>query len=152
MRTLAIDLGTRRVGLALGDDASKLASPLVVLQVSTPTQAIELILPIIEKEAAGRVVLGLPMNMDGTLGPAAKQAIQWGRELSARAGVPMVFVDERLSSFTAEQQLIERKRAGEKLTRGKKKQQLDALAAAAFLQDYLDGKLAGIDVDSIARS
>ena len=67
----------------------------------------------------------------------------------ARAAQPasrVVFVDERLSSFDAEQQLIDRKRGGEKITRKRKKQQLDALAAAGFLQAFLDGKLPAIDV------
>jgi RNase H-fold protein (predicted Holliday junction resolvase) len=57
-----------------------------------------------------------------------------------------VFVDERLSSFAAEQSLIDRKRGGEKITRKQKKQQLDALAAAGFLQAFLDGKLAAVQV------
>jgi RNase H-fold protein (predicted Holliday junction resolvase) len=61
-------------------------------------------------------------------------------------GVELVFVDERLSSFAAEQQLNDRKRAGDKLTRKRKKEQLDAIAAAGFLQSYLDGQLPGIDV------
>lgn len=152
MRFLAIDPGTRRVGLAVGDDATKLASPRDVLEISSPARAIELILPIIAREAVDRLVIGLPMNMDGTIGPPATEAIRWGRALAGQAGLPVVFVDERLSSFAAEQQLIERRRAGEKLTHGRKKQQRDALAAAAFLQDYLDGKLAGIDADSIDRS
>lgn len=152
MRFLAIDPGTRRVGLAVGDDATKLASPLDVLEVTSPARAIEMIRVIIAREAVERLVIGLPMNMDGTMGPTAQGAIRWGQELAGRAGLPVVFVDERLSSFAAEQQLIDRKRAGERLTRGRKKQQRDALAAAAFLQDYLDGKLAGIDAESIDGS
>jgi putative transcription antitermination factor YqgF len=101
-----------------------------------------------DAERAGRgvvVVVGLPLNMDGSSGPAARSAVAWGQSLAARSGKPVVFVDERLSSFDAEQQLIDRKRAGEKLTRQRKKEQLDAIAAAAFLQDFLDGKLNSID-------
>ena len=141
MRMLAIDLGTRRIGLALGDDEGKLASPLDVLTVSSPAEAFGPILNVIAKEDVRRLIVGLPLNMDDSLGPAAKSAIAWGRELAAKAKVPLVFVDERLSSFAAEQQLIERKRMGEKLTRKRKKGQLDALAAAGFLQAYLDGQL-----------
>ena len=77
----------------------------------------------------------------------ARKAVVWGRALEARSGKPVVFVDERLSSFDAEQQLIERKRGGERLTRQRKKEQLDALAAASFLQPFLDGKLAPYDVE-----
>ena len=79
--------------------------------------------------------------MDDTIGPAARKTMEWGQALAAKSGLPVLYVDERLSSFEAEHQLIDRKRAGEKLTRGRKKQQLDALAAASFLQAFLDGRL-----------
>jgi putative holliday junction resolvase len=144
MRTLAIDLGTKRVGLALSDEAGTIASPYDVLTVASPEHAIEMILPIVTREGARRIVVGLPLNMDDSIGRAAREAIEWGNQLSRRAELPVAFVDERLSSFEAEQQLIDRKRAGEKLTRGRKKQQLDALAAAGFLQAFLEGKLPAI--------
>ena len=141
MRTLAIDLGSRRVGFALSDAGGRLATPYEVFQVTSPAQAADRAIQIIEKEGVERIVLGLPLNMDDSVGPAARQTIEWGRELAKRAGKPLVFVDERLSSFQAEQSLIERKRGGEKITRKRKKEQLDALAAASFLQAFLDGKL-----------
>ena len=146
MRTLGIDLGTRRIGLALSDEGGRFATPYDVLTVTSVEQAAEPILKLVEKEGIERVVLGLPLNMDDTIGPAARSTVQWGRSLAARSGKPVVFVDERLSSFDAEQQLIDRKRAGEKITRQRKKEQLDALAAAGFLQAFLDGRLAPFDV------
>ena len=141
MRTLAIDLGARRIGLALSDEGARFATPLDVLQVSSPDQALPLILDLIRREAVQRIILGLPLNMDDTPGPAARQTLAWGRRLAAESKLPVLYVDERLSSFAAEQSLIDRKRAGEKLTRKDKKQRLDALAAASFLQAFLDGKL-----------
>jgi putative Holliday junction resolvase len=141
MRTLAIDLGSRRVGLALSDEGGQFATPYEVLTISSPQQAMAMILPIIEREAVQRLVVGIPLNMDDTIGPAARQAAAWAAELARQAGRDLVLVDERLSSFSAEQQLIDRKRAGEKLTRQRKKRQLDAVAAALFLQAFLDGKL-----------
>jgi putative Holliday junction resolvase len=146
VRTLAIDLGTCRVGLALSDEGGCLATPYDVLQVSSPEKAIEPIAQIVRREGVQRIVVGLPLNMDGTLGPKARETIAWARALEKRGTVPLLLVDERLSSFEAEQQLIARKRGGEKITRKAKKQQLDALAAARFLQDHLDGKLPTIDV------
>jgi putative holliday junction resolvase len=151
MRTLAIDLGTRRIGLAMSDQGGKWATPLEVLFVTDPVQAIDPILKIIKTEDVKRLVVGLPLNMDGTQGPAAQSTISWTTGLAASAasssiGFEILYIDERLSSFTAEQQLTERKKAGEKLTHKKKKQQLDAIAAAGFLQAYLDGKLQPIDV------
>jgi putative Holliday junction resolvase len=147
MRTLAIDLGTRRVGLALSDEGGRFASPFDVLTVGSPEQAMVAVLEVIRREDVRRVVVGLPLNMDDSIGPAARQTFVWGRELAARSGVAVVFVDERLTSFAAEQQLIERKRGGEKITRGDRKKQLDALAAATFLQEFLDGKLAAFEAN-----
>lgn len=141
LRTLGVDFGARRVGLALSDEEATLASPLEVLAVSSPQAAVAQILRIIQQQGVQRLVIGLPLNMDDSIGPSARAVIHWGRQLASQSGIPAVFVDERLSSFDAEQQLIDRKRAGEKLTRKRKKQQLDAIAAASFLQGYLDGKL-----------
>jgi putative Holliday junction resolvase len=145
MRTLAIDLGTRRIGLALSDSAGRLATPYSVLNVTSPAQALDGCASVIADEGVERLVVGVPLNMDGSWGPQAKSAITWARELAARTSLPLVLVDERLSSFAAEQQLVDRKRSGEKLTRGKKKKQLDAIAAATFLQQFLDGQLSPLD-------
>src|SRR5687767_1999989 len=112
MRTLAIDLGSRRVGLALSDEGGRFASPYEVLTVTSPEKAAEEVMKVIEKEAVERVVLGLPLNMDDSLGPAARNTLEWGRAIGARSSRPVVFVDERLSSFDAEQGLIDRKRGG----------------------------------------
>ena len=148
MRTLAVDLGTRRVGLALGDAGGRLATPLDVLAVRDADAATGPVAAVVRAEGVGRVVVGLPLNMDGTIGPAARAAVAWGRRLAAVVGpgVTILFVDERLSSFAAEQHLTDRKRAGERLTRAKRKRQLDALAAADFLQAFLDGRAPAIDV------
>jgi len=145
MRTLAIDLGTRRVGLALSDAGGRLATPYEVVQVTSPQQATQSVVDVIEREGVERLIVGLPLNMDDSLGPAARQTIAWARDLAQRCGKPILFVDERLSSFEAEQVLIDRKRRGEKITRKRRKEQLDALAAAGFLQAYLDGRLLPIE-------
>ena len=147
MRTLGIDFGTRRFGLALSDAGGKFATPYDVLEVSSPEDAMRQVIEIITKEGVERLVVGIPLNMDGTIGAAAQSTASWARALSSKVGKPLVMVDERLSSFDAEQQLISRKRGGEKITRAAKKQRLDALAAASFLQEYLDGKLSGLEMD-----
>ena len=146
MRTLAIDLGSRRVGLALSDEGGRFASPLDVLLVNGAEAAMAPVARVIGEEAVARVVVGLPLNMDGTIGPAARLAIEWGRRLQAQCNVPVLYVDERLSSFEAEQRLVDRKRGGERITRNQKKQRLDALVACALLQEFLDGKAAPVDV------
>ena len=146
MRTLGIDYGARRVGLAMSDEGGRWATPLEVIAVSDPALAVARILDVVRREAVGRLVVGLPLNMDDSVGPAARAVVAWASDLAARAATPVVFVDERLSSFAAEQQLIDRKRAGEKLTRKRKKEQLDAVAAAGLLQAFLDGRLPPIAV------
>jgi putative Holliday junction resolvase len=150
MRTLAIDLGTRRIGLAMSDEGARWATPIDVLFVTDPIQAIDPILKLIKTEDVKRLVVGLPLNMDGTRGPAVQQVLNWTTGVAASAAtasltLQIVYIDERLSSFAAEQQLTERKKAGEKLTHKKKKLQLDAVAAAGFLQAFLDGNLRPIE-------
>jgi putative Holliday junction resolvase len=141
MRTLAIDFGSKRIGLALSDEGGRFATPLDVLTVNSPAHATEIILVLVRQEAVQRLLVGVPLNMDDSVGPAASTTITWARQLAQKANTPLVLVDERLSSFDAEQQLIARKRGGEKITRKGRKEKLDALAAASFLQAYLDGKL-----------
>ena len=138
---LAIDFGHRRIGVALSDAGGKLATPYQVLQITAVSQAIPQIIKIIETEGAERIVLGLPLNMDGTRGAAAKEVLQFGRLLSEQSGTKVIFVDERLSSFQAEQDISAARRQGEKITHKSKKRRLDAVAAARFLQDFLDGKI-----------
>ena len=142
MRHLGIDYGTRRVGVALSDEGGRFATPLEVLTVTAPEQALGRLADRARREGATVIVVGLPLNMDGTEGPAASAVRTWARALAEAAGATLVFVDERLSSFAAEQALVERKRAGERLTRRGKKQRLDAVVAAQLLQSYLDGTLA----------
>lgn len=146
MRTLAIDLGARRVGLALSDEGGRFATPYEVLTVSSPGQAANAVARVVEREGVERLVMGLPLNMDDSVGPQARQAVAWGRALGERVGKPVVFVDERLSSFDAEQQIIARKRGGEKITRLRRKERLDAIAAATVLQEFLDGRLAPFQI------
>jgi putative Holliday junction resolvase len=141
MRVLAIDYGHRRIGLAISDESGRLATPLEVLEVGNPGEAVRLVAEAVRRQEPGQLLVGVPLNMDGTFGPAAAEAVKWGKQLSGTVGVPIVFVDERLSSFAAEQTLIEQKRAGRKLTRQDKRRRQDALAAADFLQAFLDGRL-----------
>ena len=150
MRTLAIDLGSKRIGLAMSDAGGMWATPLEVIAVNDPDHAIAPMVKLIEKEGVERIVVGLPLNMDDTIGPQAKSVIAWCQKLMAAVGSAMrtdalIYVDERLSSFDAEQRLIDIKRSGAKMTRKDKKQSLDAVAAAGFLQAFLDGKLSPID-------
>jgi putative Holliday junction resolvase len=151
MRTLAVDHGDRRVGLALSDAGGSLASPLDVLTPATPTLAVAEVAAIAAREGVQQIVVGLPYDMDGGLGKQAQKVLAFARDLRAATNLPTLMADERLSSFDAETQLIERKRRGEKLTRGKKKRQLDAMAAASFLAAVLRGDVTPQDVTAFRR-
>jgi putative Holliday junction resolvase len=142
MRYLAIDLGQQRTGLAISDAGGTLAAPLEVLACPSRQELTRQIATIARRESAEALVVGLPLNMDNTLGPPAREAIRFGRALSADLNnLAVHFVDERLSSFAADQRISEQRRGGQKITRKQKKQRQDAHAAAAFLQEFLDGAL-----------
>jgi putative Holliday junction resolvase len=142
MRYLAIDLGQQRTGLAISDAGGTLAAPLDVLACPSRQELLRQIATIARRESAEALVVGLPLNMDNTLGPPAREAIRFGRTLSAELNnLPVHFVDERLSSFAADQRISEQRRGGQKITRKQKKQRQDAHAAATFLQEFLDGVL-----------
>jgi len=136
MRYLAIDYGAKRTGLAICDAAETIASPYRVLQ--GQKGLVNEIGRIIVSEDVQAVVLGLPLNMDDSEGPQAQKVRAFGRQLASQIRVPVYFQDERLSSFGAERKLDE---IG--LTRGKKRERLDALAAAEILEAFLEQKTAG---------
>lgn len=133
MRYLAIDYGMKRTGLAVCDAQEMIASPLAVVQ--GHKDLIERIKRLVVSEGIGGIVVGLPLNMDDSEGPQAKLVQAFAKELGKHVQVPIHLQDERLSSFAAEEKLQE---FG--LTRGKKRERLDALAAADILQTFLDQK------------
>lgn len=134
-RYLSVDLGTRRIGLAVGDSAGSVVSPLDVLDARpTPEGNARVILKAAEEYDATGIVIGLPLNMDGTEGPQARLSKELATAIrKLAAGVKVHLHDERLTSFAADQRLVERD-----LTRKKKKARQDALAAAILLQSFLD--------------
>lgn len=138
LRYLAIDLGDKRTGFALGDDITHIVSPIEVVSVPRHTDDARLLAEtqrIIEAQNPGAIVIGLPLNMDDTEGPAAKSARDFGALLAMKTNLPIHFQDERLTSFAADQQL-----AGTGRTRKEKKGISDALAAAEILRDFLSSQ------------
>jgi len=133
MRYLAIDHGEKRTGLALCDAAETMAFPLKVI--TEKALFVKSIIKVIHEENIEAVVVGLPLNMDDTEGPRAKSVRNFAVQLEKQVVVPVLFFDERLSSFDAEKKL-----AGLELTRKMKKKHLDAVAAASILQSFLDDK------------
>ena len=136
MRYLCIDLGDKRTGFACGDDVLFLVQPLLVAEAPSREAQLFTSLKMIEEYGPDRVVLGMPFNMDGSEGPRAKLTREFGdallQRLPPRTRVTLVYQDERLSSFAAEEKL---NRTGR--THGEKKALRDALAACAILEDFL---------------
>lgn len=150
VRHLAIDYGMKRIGLALSDEGGRFATPFEVLDLSTD-ESIEMIVQLVKAESIQQIVIGFPLNMDGTQSPMSKRVIDFARILKSKSGLDPIFIDERLSSFDAEQQLLDMKKSGAKMTRKMKKERFDALSAASFLQAYLDGKLKPVSLETTSH-
>lgn len=135
MRYLAVDHGQKRTGLAISDASETLVSPHMVIETSNQSELARRILQVIDKEMIEAVVLGLPVNMDGTEGPRAKQVRKFAVMLQGQTRCPVFFHDERLSSYEAECL------SGDlDLTHKKKKKRLDAIAAASILRSFIEHK------------
>ena len=136
-RILALDLGEKTIGLALSDVTRKVATPMQTLAKKKFTaNAAELAALTAEHEVGG-IVIGLPLNMDGSEGPRAQSARQFAANLSAKIDIPIALWDERLSTAAVTRTLIEAD-----ASRQRRAQLVDKLAAAYILQgalDYLSG-------------
>lgn len=138
VRYLCIDLGDKRTGIAVGDDVTRLATPVEVLEVAREADGgralLDAILRAIDDQLGPRdeIVLGLPLNMDDTEGPRAKLVREFAAALAKRTGRTIHLHDERLSSVQANWEMGQ---SG--LTHKQKKARRDALAAAAVLRDFL---------------
>ncbi|MCT7375670.1 Holliday junction resolvase RuvX [Chelativorans salis] len=128
-----IDLGTKTIGLAISDLGLSLASPRPMIARKKFTQDAKTLLDQLAREKAAAVVVGLPVNMDGSEGPRAQSTRAFVRNLSAMSDLPFVFWDERLSTVAAERVLIEMD-----VSRAKRAGRIDSAAAAFILQGALD--------------
>lgn len=134
MRKLALDVGDVRIGLALSDITGIIASGYETYTRKGVPQDYEYIRDFIIKNSVDGVVLGLPVNMDGSDGPRVRITRQFGEELKEFIpNIPMTFLDERLTTVQAERMLIE---GG--VRREKRKKVIDKVAATLILQAYLD--------------
>jgi putative Holliday junction resolvase len=134
MRALGLDLGTRRIGVAISDDGGTIASPIETLQrTKDRTADHRAIASLVEEWGAGVVVVGLPLSLDGTEGPAATSALAEVDELRQALTVPVETVDERFTTVTAGQQLREQGVRGKRRTAV-----IDQAAAAVLLQSWLE--------------
>ena len=135
-KILGVDFGERRIGLAIA--INNLAEPLSIIEVDPPSPrlrgAVQKIVKICQEEQIQEIVLGLPLNSEGQIGPAAKKVKEFGQSLGRETGLKIIFWDETLTSEEALSKMIEAGRPQ------KKRRRLDDVAAALILQEYLDSK------------
>jgi len=132
-RLLGLDLGAKTIGMALSDVTRSVATPYHTVRRTKFTADAKAIQEVIEKNQVSALVIGLPINLDGSEGPRAQSTRAFARNLAPRITVPIVFWDERLSTAAVERHLIE---AG--ASRKRRAEVIDRMAAAYILQGALD--------------
>lgn len=135
-RILALDVGQRRIGLAIALE-SGMAHGLAALQRRSPAADIERLKRIAEERRVERFVVGLPLNMDGTESAMTREVRSFAERLARETGLEVVYQDERLTSFEAEQRLQQRGMSLKKMLEAKRRGTVDELAAILILEDYL---------------
>ncbi|CAG4917316.1 unnamed protein product [Acidocella sp. C78] len=132
-RLIGLDPGSKIIGIALSDVGRRLATPYGAMKRGKLADAAATILDIARKEGAAAIVIGLPLSMDGSFGPAAQAARDWAHAIARETGLPVAMMDERLSSAAVNRALIEAD-----LSRAKRAGRVDAAAASYMLQGALD--------------
>jgi len=134
-RILGVDYGTRRVGIAISDPMAMLATPLCVEAVRSVDEAITAVCRIARDRGVVKIVVGIPINMDGSSGAMALEAGKFVELLRTASGLPVDITDERLSTSLVERMLLQAD-----VTRERRKEVRDKLAAQVILQGYLDAQ------------
>jgi putative Holliday junction resolvase len=137
MRVLSLDVGERRIGVAIGDPSGTLASPLTAVKRGTREQDFAAIARLVSEHGAGLVVVGLPLSLDGSESVQARITRRYADELGRNVDVPVILWDERFTTAEAEQVLL-KTRGARARRRARRSGDLDAIAAALILQSYLD--------------
>jgi putative Holliday junction resolvase len=134
MRILALDHGTKRIGVAVSDETKTIAQPLEFIPAEPFADFLARLRQLIREKEVEMILVGLPRNMDGSYGPAAEKVQTFVAALKDAVVVPVKTLDERLTSAQANRVLIQ---GG--VRRNKRKEKVDKMAAAILLQSYLDG-------------
>lgn len=142
-RILGLDLGEKRLGVALSDPSGTVASPLATVPHRSRREDVERIVALSREHEVTAVVVGWPRNMDGTSGPPARRAEVFAQALGRALSVPVELWDERLSSVAADRALLEAD-----VTRRRRRDLRDRVAAALILQGWLDARARGLPAPS----
>ncbi|MCK8818090.1 Holliday junction resolvase RuvX [Natroniella sulfidigena] len=135
MRIMGLDLGDKKTGVAVSDALGWTAQGKSVVEAESIEDKLDYICSLIEQYNIEEVIVGLPKNMDGSLGPRAEKVLEFVEQLEDRIDLPVKTWDERLSTVAAERTLLEAD-----LSRKKRKDVIDKMAAVVILQNYLDSK------------
>jgi len=135
MRILGLDVGSKTIGIAVSDELNLIAQGVTTLKRKGKRLDIKELLRMIEEFKVEKVVVGLPKNMNGSLGPSAKMVLSLVEELKKFVDLPIITWDERLSTVAAQKALLEAD-----VSRKKRKQVIDKVAALLILQGYLDSQ------------
>lgn len=133
MRILGIDIGSKRTGIAISDELGITAQGLNTLESENERDLISRLKDIVKSEGVNEVVIGLPLNMNGSAGPQAEKAIKFCDLLKGEIGIPVKLWDERMTTLEVERIMIEAD-----TSRRKRKKKIDKLAAQVMLQSYLN--------------
>jgi len=153
-RFLALDVGERRIGVAISDPTGTVARPLTTITRSSRQADFQAIAQLVGEYAVARVIVGLPLSLDGSEGPQARQTRRYAERLAAALTVPIQLWDERYSSAEAEEILVAGGKRSQNMSRKQRQRaraEIDATAAAVFLQSYLDARAAAGFVVSAPR-
>ena len=132
-RYLAIDHGSKRIGLALSDPMKIIAKPFRTITYDSLDDFFSILFKIIKEEEVESIILGFPIGMNGQETIQTKHVLEFQKKIKLKINIPILLQDERLSSLSAEKSLIE-----QKIKTGYNKSQIDKTAAAIFLQQFLD--------------
>lgn len=135
MRILGIDYGDARIGLVISDPSETIATPLSTYQSVSMRKDVDYIAKVCLERDVKLIVLGLPKNMDGSIGDRATKTMAFGKVIEKVTGISVEYKDERLSTVSAEKSLLEGN-----MRRDKRKEVIDSVAAQIILQSYLDSK------------
>ncbi|GMU58634.1 MAG: hypothetical protein AMXMBFR34_03970 [Myxococcaceae bacterium] len=135
MRAFGLDLGTKTIGIAVSDELGLTAQGLKTLERKSLRKDIAALKQLTEELSADRFVLGLPLNMDGTEGPRADATRKFGAALEEETKLPVIYQDERLTTVSAERALLEAD-----VSRKKRREVIDQVAASLILQAWLDSQ------------
>lgn len=135
MKIIGLDVGSKTIGVAVSDELGIIAQGVTTLKRKGMNHDVTQLLKVIEEQKAEKVVVGLPKNMNGSLGPSAKMVLTLLGELEKSVDIPVIAWDERLSTVAAERTLLEAD-----MSRKKRKKVIDKVAALIILQGYLDNQ------------